>query len=106
MTKLIAALLQLPVFSQDTMHGADRAEIDVLVQQRGIDLRRGLVAEAFRVQMIEHDLPFSRTQGPRWRGTDPAWSGWLHAPVKRGTRHTEGATGLRLDRKSTRLNSS
>src|ERR1019366_6071150 len=81
------------VFSQDTMHGADRAEIDVLVQQRGKDLRRGLVREALRVQMIEYNLPFSRTQSPRWRWTNPARHGRQHAPIERGARHTEGATG-------------
>ena len=43
MPQLIAALLQLPVCSQDAMHGADRAEIDAFIQQRGIDLDRGLV---------------------------------------------------------------
>src|ERR1035441_2609288 len=93
MTKLVAALLQLPIFSQDAMHSADRAEIDALVQQRGIDLRRSLVAEALRVQMIEHDLAFSRTESPLRCGTDPGWSGWLHMAIQRGPRHAEGATG-------------
>jgi len=93
MTKLIAAFLQLLVFRQDAMHGADRAEIDILVQQRGIDLRRSLVAESFRVQMVEHRLPFRRAQSPRWRGAKPRWSVWPQAPIQRGARHAEGAAG-------------
>src|ERR1019366_9524928 len=93
MTKLIAALFQLPVLGQDAMHGAYRAEIDVLVQQGGIDLYRSLVAEPFRVQMIEHYLAFSRVQSPLRRGAGPLWNCWLHAPIQRGPRHTEGTTG-------------
>src|ERR1035437_572489 len=33
MTKLVTALLQLPVFSQDAMHGADRAEINAFIDR-------------------------------------------------------------------------
>src|ERR1035437_282500 len=93
MTKLIAAFLQLAILGQDAMHGAYRAEIDVLVQQRGIDLRWSLVAEALRVQMIEHQLAFSRIQSPLRRGTGPLWRRRQHAPIERGARHTEGAEG-------------
>jgi hypothetical protein len=32
MTKLIAALLHLPMLGEDAMHGAYRAEIDVYIQ--------------------------------------------------------------------------
>src|SRR5664280_1209971 len=93
MTKLIAALLQLTMLSQDAMHGAYRAEIGVLVQQRGINLRWSLVTEALRVQMIEHYLAFSRSESPLRRGTGPLWRGRLHTAIQRGTRHTEGTTG-------------
>jgi len=42
MPKLVAALLQLPVFRQYAMHGADRAEVNVFVDQGGKDLGRAL----------------------------------------------------------------
>src|ERR1017187_7347801 len=96
MPQLVAALLKLLVLSQDAMHGADRTEVHVFVQQRGKDLDWSLVAEALRVQMIEHRLPFGRTQGPRWRGTNPVRNGRQHAPIERGARHTEGAAGNRF----------
>ena len=49
MAELVAALLQLSISSQDAVHGADRAEIDALVEQGGIDLGWRLVAEALGV---------------------------------------------------------
>jgi hypothetical protein len=63
------------------MHGVDRAEIDVLALQRGKDLDWSLVAEVLRVQMIEHDPPFTGTQGSRWRGASRVRNGNQHAPV-------------------------
>jgi hypothetical protein len=64
MTKLVATLLQLPVLGQDAMHGAYRAEIDVLIQQRGIDLHRSLVPAAlfkarFMMRMVVTTWPWA-----------------------------------------------
>jgi hypothetical protein len=42
------------------------------------------------MQMIEHGLPFSGIQCTRRRPADPTWNGWLHTPIQRCTRHTEG----------------
>jgi hypothetical protein len=78
------------------MHGADRAEIDVLVQQRGKGFGWSLVSEALRVPMIEHNPPFGATQGSRWRGANRARNSRQHAPVERRARHTEGAAGNRF----------
>src|SRR5476649_2576151 len=96
MTKLVAALLQLPVFRQDAMHRADRAEINAFIDQRCKDLRRGLIAKAFRVQMIEHGLPFRDIECTRRFGAYPARSGWPHASIQRSPRHPEGAAGNRF----------
>jgi hypothetical protein len=102
-TKLVAALLQLPVLGQDAMHGADRTEINAFIDQHGKDLRRGLVAEALQVQMIEHGLPFSGIQRTRRRRADSTWSGWLHAPIQRCPWHTEGAASNRFPHAVTQL---
>src|ERR1035437_6066986 len=97
MTKLIAALLQPSVLSQDAMHGADRAEINAFIDQGGIDLHWGLVRKALRVQMIEHSMAFGGPQATRRRGAQkPAGIRWHDAPIERGTRHTEGPTGHRF----------
>jgi hypothetical protein len=48
------------------------------------------------VQMVKHNLPFSRTRSPPRRGANPARSGWQHAPIERCARHTEGAAGNRF----------
>src|SRR5664280_2197489 len=82
MTKLVAALFQLAVFGQDTMHGAHRAEVGTFVQKGGIDLDRSLVPEAFRVQLIEYRLPFLRIERARWRQPDPVHGGRLQATVQ------------------------
>ena len=85
MPKLVAALLQFSVLGQDAMHGADRAEIDAFIQQRGKDLDRCLVKETRGVQMVEHDLPVPRIQGPLRRGPHPRWRSGQHATIQRGT---------------------
>jgi|GEM_PF-2073527 len=73
MPKLVASLLQLAVLSQDAMHGADRAEINAFIDQGGKDLRRRLVPEAFRVQMIEHQPALRRMRQPK---VMRSWIGW------------------------------
>src|SRR5271165_2462555 len=53
MAELVTAFADLAVFGQDAIHGADRAKIDALVQQGGIDLGRGQVDEPGCAQKIE-----------------------------------------------------
>src|ERR1035437_7282960 len=96
MTELVAALPQLAVLGQDALHGADRTEIRAFVDQRGVDLRRGLVAETFRVQMVEDHLSFGGVQGAPRRGAKPVRDGRLQAAIQRGAGHAEGAAGGRL----------
>ena len=67
MAKLIAAFADLAVFDQDAIQGADRAKIDALVQQGGIDLRGGQIDEPGRSQKIKHTAAFFRSKGTRWR---------------------------------------
>ena len=53
----------LAVLVEDPIHGPDRAMIEALVQQFGVDLRRGLVDEAGFAQQIEDGRPLGRGQG-------------------------------------------
>src|SRR5271165_2432291 len=51
--QLLATLLHLAVLVEDAIHGPDRAMIEALVQQLGVDFRRGLVDEPRFAQQIE-----------------------------------------------------
>jgi hypothetical protein len=53
MAKLVTPFADLAIFRQDAIHGSDRAKIDALVEQGGIDLGRGLVDEPGCSQEIE-----------------------------------------------------
>src|SRR4051812_1445211 len=44
--QLIAAFADFIVVIEEAVHGADRAEVDALVEQGGVDLRRGEIGEA------------------------------------------------------------
>src|SRR5208283_1173374 len=88
--QLLATLLHLAVLVEDAIHGPDRAMIEALVQQLGVDFRRGLVDEPRFAQQIEDGLtpapwPDEGADGPgregaglsrsgdgSWRATDPA----------------------------------
>ena len=67
MAELVAPFTDLTVFGQDAIQGADRAKIDALVQQGGIDLRGGQIDEPGCSQKIEHTAAFFRSKRPRWR---------------------------------------
>jgi hypothetical protein len=67
MAELVAAFADLAVSGQDAIRGADRAKIDALVQQAGIDLRGGQIDEPGGSQKIEHTAAFFRSKGTRWR---------------------------------------
>jgi hypothetical protein len=55
MPELIPPLSHFSVLGQQAIHGAFGAEIRALVEQCGVDLRRGQVHEAGLVQLREHD---------------------------------------------------
>jgi osmotically-inducible protein OsmY len=67
MAELVAAFADPAVFRQDAIQGADRAKIDALVEQGGIDLRGGQIDEPGCSQNIEHTAAFFRSKGTRRR---------------------------------------
>lgn len=86
----------LAVLAQHPIHGADRAVVDALVEQTGVEFGWRLVGEAFGVQQIEHDLLLCRAQRPgrrwprtrdRWRRAQPGTSA-----MHRGARNPERCT--------------
>src|SRR3954449_6204256 len=66
--QLVAALPNLVMVVQDAVQGADRAEVDALVEQGGVDLRRGEIGEARLAQLVEHGLSFFGRQRTGWDG--------------------------------------
>jgi hypothetical protein len=53
---LASPLVDFVVLAQKPVHRRYRAEVNAVVEQQGIDLRRRFVAEALRMQMVEHFL--------------------------------------------------
>jgi len=54
--ELGAALADFTVLSKDAVNGSDRAEVEILVEQAGVDFGGRLVGEAWRVQQVEDAL--------------------------------------------------
>src|SRR5664280_2546158 len=67
--QLSAAFPDFVVLMQDPVHGADRAMVEALVEQAGVDLRRGLIDEPRLAQQIDDALAFVRRQRPRGLGS-------------------------------------
>src|SRR5664279_2003666 len=68
--ELIAAFADFVVLVEDAVHGADRAVVDTLIEQAGVDFGRRLVGEARRMQQVQHHLLLwggQRAGGPRPR---------------------------------------
>ncbi len=61
----VAPLPHLAVFSQEPIHGTQRAEVGPLAQQLGVDLRRRLADEAFLMQDLQDARPLRLRQCPR-----------------------------------------
>jgi len=84
---LVAPFPALIAFSQTPVHGGNRGNQLPFAEQRGVDLPRGCVLEAFRVQMIQQCLILGGAQPPPHGGfrlaliAPPAV--WI-APVPRG----------------------
>src|SRR6516162_1091543 len=96
MAQLIAALTDFLVGGQDAVHGADRAMVDALVEQAGVDLGGRLVGKARRAQKVEHGLAFHHRQRAPWArpGAHDAWSDQTGAlTVDAGARHVHGRAG-------------
>ena len=97
MAQLIAALADFLVCDQDAVHGADRAVVDALVEQAGIDLSGRLVGEARCAQKTEHGLAFHGGKCPprAWSGARRhPWTVQIGAPaVNAGARHVHSRAG-------------
>lgn len=70
---LASPLVDFVVLPEQTVHGRDRAQINAVVEQEGIDLRWRFVAEALRVQMIEHFLLLLLGERSSRDGADTRW---------------------------------
>ncbi len=71
MPQLIATFADFAMVVQDAIHRANRAVVLAFIEQGGMDGRRRLVDEAWRVQQVEHDLSLV--------GTERSWLSWTGA---------------------------
>ena len=96
--QLIAPLAHFPVLVQKTVHRARRAEVEALVQQRGVDLVRRLIHEPFRVQMHQGGLALRVGESPRrlgpW-GDGVGFRAWRSRPIEGGPRKIQSTAGRR-----------
>ena len=53
---MAAALADFSMLAEDAIHGADRAVVNALVEQAGIDFRRRLIGEAWFIQQVQNNL--------------------------------------------------
>jgi hypothetical protein len=90
MTQLPTPFANFAMLAQQPIHRADRAMIDAVIQQRGVDFRGGLIREARRVKQIQHH-PLLRTgQRPGWpRPCATDWR-WRDHSYPRAIRSTLG----------------
>jgi hypothetical protein len=65
MPRLVAPLSDFLRGVEDAVHRARRAEIRVLLQQRGLDFRGGLIDESLAVQDVEYGLSFGEPERAR-----------------------------------------
>ncbi|PWC63064.1 hypothetical protein TSH7_14020 [Azospirillum sp. TSH7] len=50
------------VGGEQAVHGAHRAQILPFIKQRGVDLGRGGIDEAFAMQQVKHAIPLTAAQ--------------------------------------------
>jgi len=68
MDELVAALPRFPRRGEEPVQRAFRGEVEALVQERGVDGRRRGIAEAGRMEYIQHSLLFDAAEGTRVAG--------------------------------------
>ncbi len=90
---LAAAITGLAALTQQPIHRGLAAQVDALVEQRGIYHRRRHVSEALRVQHRQYVLTFGRTQRPRLRAL----------PRSRRVGHRRAGERIRLCRQPFRV---
>jgi hypothetical protein len=96
MPELIAPLAHFLSIIQQAVHRANRAQITVFVEQRGVNLGGRLIDEPLGVQRAEHDLPLLGRKGSRRRGPWLLLASPVRDPVmtvERGPRHTDRRAG-------------
>src|SRR3954463_6215841 len=91
--QLVAALPNLVMVVQDAVQGADRAEVDALVEQGGVDLRRGEIGEARLRRLVEHGLSFFGRQRTGRAGTGRRFGRVRRARRDGGARQPQGGAG-------------
>ena len=92
---LHAALARFARCTEQPMHRTQRAHIASLIEQLGVDLRRGLIGKARLVQHIEHRLTLGLRE-PTRIAASPARRLWRLGPdpsVQRGSRELQCRTG-------------
>ena len=99
MAQLITAFPDLVMIGQDAVQGPDRAVIDALVEQGGVDFGRGEVGEARLAQKVEDGLAFSGAQCAGRAGVERRFDrrpGQAGAPaMDAGARQSQGGAGRR-----------
>ena len=91
MTQLPTPFANFAMLAQQPIPRADRAMIDAVIQQRGVDLRGRLIRETWRVKQVQHLALLrtgQRTGWPRPYATDRWWRDQPDTPpVHAGTRY-------------------
>src|SRR3954470_14664029 len=97
MAQLIAAFADFGVVVQDPVHGPDRAVINALVEQSGVDFGWGEIGKARLAQSVEHRLSFfGRQRAGRARSGRERrqWGGPTRAvAIDGGARDAQGVAG-------------
>ena len=75
MAQLLTAGTNLAAGIEDPVHCADRAVIDALVEQGGVDFGRGQISKAGRSEEVEDDLTRFCRERPRRAGA--RYQRWL-----------------------------
>jgi hypothetical protein len=72
MDALIAPLTAGAVGAQHAVHGSYRAQVDTLIEQRGMHARRRHVGETLAVESVQHELVLCVVQRQGWARTQRA----------------------------------
>ena len=89
MAQLVAPLAHLAVGFEDAVHGAHRAEVDALVEERGVDLARGFVDETGAVERVEDRLTLGGRLNARCEGA-AALAGGVSLPAPTAVASSRG----------------
>src|SRR5713226_4897193 len=88
----VASFADLMIGGEDAVHRPRGAHVDARVEQRGMDLGRGLISERFGIEGDEYLLALLHGQRSRWSRSRWRRSRRPSLPVQRGPGHTDGST--------------